>query len=926
MIPIKAQTLGWIFILLMTSCSIYAQDDLLDNYLNTAASFNKAGDVASMLHYMDLAKKKVAQDSGSTSMAYIRLENKTGVYLLRNYYHEQALEYFYKVEPIYQKGDSLDRAILYYNMATCLKSVQEPQAALNYFQNALSIFQALLREDHPYIALVFEGISMVHYKLDRYAEALGWVERAHAINLKVYGEKDPLIANEYVYFGNIHRAAGSYEDALKYYKKGLEITAEKDDRSRSWLYADLGNLFIKMKDYTQAEEYLNQALEAKDRLGETTSRDLAWIYLDYAELKAAQGEIEAARNYYQKSLQANIPNYHPENSNSLPELLGKHNAFIDLSGLLSNLVKQMRLGLQEFEANKNLEALNRAMKVAVMTDQLMQKLWQSHHQNSDKAYSVKEAKSVYHEAVKLCYVSYQQKPSLELIGQAFHFMERYKSVLLRNALKERSNTKFAKLPADLKQQDKTLKDKIEEIESQLLGASDSLKISLQNDLQALYTNQKQLYQEIAEKYPSYYNLQLNDELISLETLKKDFLGEQSMLVEYLLTEDALFIIGISKTNLAFQSVDLTNLDLQADFEAFRKMLIDPEPYIKGNMEMVLLEFQDRAYNLYIKLLKDLKIKDFEHLIIVPDAWLNYLPFEVLTDGINRSPKNFKSLSYLLEKHQFSYLYSASLLKDLEQPKRRNGRILAFAPSYSGGKVSELRSPKVQALRKSLTELPGIIEELEALAQIIDGDYFLGDVASEHQFKNKAKDYDFIHLAMHGLVNEEIPILSSLAFSENLDSLEDNFLQAHEIAKLELQAQLVVLSACETGYGSLQEGEGVMSLGRAFMYAGVPSLLVSLWQVNDQSTSIIMQNFYKYLANGQTKSAALRQAKLDYLQSVENPVATHPAFWSPFILIGDDRPAPIAEKGEGSWLWWTIGAAALLLAGIGFSFARRKSKA
>jgi CHAT domain-containing protein len=143
--------------------------------------------------------------------------------------------------------------------------------------------------------------------------------------------------------------------------------------------------------------------------------------------------------------------------------------------------------------------------------------------------------------------------------------------------------------------------------------------------------------------------------------------------------------------------------------------------------------------------------------------------------------------------------------------------------------------------------------------------------------------------------------------------------------MELNADLVVLSACETGYGRFETGNGIASLARAFMYAGVPALVVSLWQVNDQSTSIIMQNFYKHLANGKTKSAALRQAKLDYIKLVDNPIAAHPAFWSPFILIGDESPVQLQRKGAGNWLWWAVGGGALALGGIGFGLVRRRSK-
>ena len=131
------------------------------------------------------------------------------------------------------------------------------------------------------------------------------------------------------------------------------------------------------------------------------------------------------------------------------------------------------------------------------------------------------------------------------------------------------------------------------------------------------------------------------------------------------------------------------------------------------------------------------------------------------------------------------------------------------------------------------------------------------------------------------------MLSSLAFTENKDSLEDNFLQAYEISRLHLKADMVVLSACETGFGKFEQGEGVVSLARSFMYAGVPSLIVSLWQVNDQSTAIIMDVFYKNLAQGMNKAEALRQAQLSWLK-LKNPDYEHPEhpyYWAAFDLVG-----------------------------------------
>jgi len=214
------------------------------------------------------------------------------------------------------------------------------------------------------------------------------------------------------------------------------------------------------------------------------------------------------------------------------------------------------------------------------------------------------------------------------------------------------------------------------------------------------------------------------------------------------------------------------------------------------------------------------------------------------------------------------------------------------------------------------------KEVELLSENVSGLFVFDTLASERFFKEKASTYAVIHLAMHGILNKQEPMLSSLAFTEDNDSLENNFLQAYEISKMELNADLVVLSACETGFGKFERGNGIASLARAFMYAGAPAMIVSLWQVNDYTTSVIMEIFYYNLAKGMHKDEALRQAKMQFIESSEG-ITAHPAFWSPFVLIGNDSPTSISRKG--AFLPWAIGVGILLILLSTLILRRRKQK-
>jgi hypothetical protein len=148
----------------------------------------------------------------------------------------------------------------------------------------------------------------------------------------------------------------------------------------------------------------------------------------------------------------------------------------------------------------------------------------------------------------------------------------------------------------------------------------------------------------------------------------------------------------------------------------------------------------------------------------------------------------------------------------------------------------------------------------------------------------------------------------LAFSEDNDSIESNFWQAHKVSETQIKGNLVVLSACETGFGKFEKGNRITSLARAFMYAGASSLIVSLWQVNNYATSEIMKHLYENLANGMRKDEALRQAKIQYIKLAKG-FAAHPGFGSPFIQMGNTAPLTIKRKGEFISLddWW-VGSA------------------
>ncbi|MEL7004467.1 MAG: CHAT domain-containing protein, partial [Bacteroidota bacterium] len=250
----------------------------------------------------------------------------------------------------------------------------------------------------------------------------------------------------------------------------------------------------------------------------------------------------------------------------------------------------------------------------------------------------------------------------------------------------------------------------------------------------------------------------------------------------------------------------------------------------------------------------------------------------------------------------------------------NEKVLAFVPQFND-LYSTLKLNSNE--RSAMIPIPHAQAEVESISSILDTKILSNDQATEEAFKLLSTNYGIIHLATHGLINDKHPLDSKILFAKNKeDSLSDGILYSHEILNMEINAEMVVLSACNTGIGEINEGEGALSLASSFFYSGAKSVVMSQWPANDLSTSKLMGSFYTYLDQGMTKSAALRQAKLDYIRD-ESKIVTHPYFWSQFVIYG--KNAPVKRDTGNSTLVYMLMAAMTFLVGTFFLVKRQYSK-
>ena len=381
---------------------------------------------------------------------------------------------------------------------------------------------------------------------------------------------------------------------------------------------------------------------------------------------------------------------------------------------------------------------------------------------------------------------------------------------------------------------------------------------------------------------------------------KSVIQKDECLLQFLNDRSELYVTVYSNdTQFIYYSDEVT---LNDELQKMRAYLGDLEAYDQDSF----LVYSHLLYKRLIQPFEDhIKGKD---LVIMPTGSFNYVPFEVLIRDTELNKPD-----YLLRHHAIRYVYSVKARNSKERT-RKQATCIAFAPDF-GNKENQ-----GFALRDGFDPLLGARKEIEHISNSYPFEQFVDQDASKALFIDKCKSSRIIHLASHAVVNEQYPLRSYVVFdNQNATAPNDQYLYAYELYEMKLDADMAVLSACNTGIGKLSTFDGVISLAKAFEFAGVRSTLMSLWPAQDDATAEIMKEFYQNLAAGDRKSRALQKAKLTYLNNAD-PVAAQPFFWASFVLQGDNTAIP---NSKNPWPFVLAGVGSLVL--IYFVFSRRRSR-
>jgi CHAT domain-containing protein len=505
---------------------------------------------------------------------------------------------------------------------------------------------------------------------------------------------------------------------------------------------------------------------------------------------------------------------------------------------------------------------------------------------------VKDKFKVYEFLINLLYRLNIEDLSSSHADEMFHVVERAKGRAFLEGLGESKIDIRKSLSPGLKKRENELSGRISLIIQELSrpDLSKKRRKKLLNKLKQEEDEYISLISRIRVEVPELANL-VSASPCGVEQVQKNLDGKTA-LIEYFLGESESFMFFITRNEFGMYGLP-SRSKIEKSIKAYLKILSGPS---KGEFKGTLA-----ARRIYGELFFPAEgniPESVENLIIVPDGILYSLPFETLIPNTqDRSSKD----DYLVANYKISYVPSFSALLFLSENKVKHESpksLMAFGnPSYtlkdsSNGKKSKTH---VEVLRElyldqgfDFSPLPYTEREILEISSYFPDDrkdIYLKDEAREEIFKEAPlQDYQIIHFACHGFLAEEFPFRSALILALDDDPQEDGFLQVRELYNLRLKADLVVLSACQTGKGKLERGEGILGLPRVFFYAGAKSVILTLWRINDESTATFMSLLYHYLSKGNDKAQALRLAKLEMI----NSRFSHPFYWAAFVLNGDSN--------------------------------------
>ncbi len=918
----------------------------------------KIGDypLAKIHQYKSLAllKKSKAEDYVFYNQIYTSLG---GILWLESkpdsaqYFLKEALEALKKTDSTDLKNRLFRPALIKLNLSLMLNALGKNQEAIAISYVAIEELQQFiekttdefyLKQAQSFIFSLLENLASYHNTLGEYKRSEEIIEYSFSLKKKEYEENDMPIIISHIIMAQAKVANRNFEEAAVYADRALELFKSRTDGDTFWkaaAYSIRGTIYEHSGNMEMARQLYEQGDKAyRMSSGNSFSKDflehailLSKFYVTIHEDQKAIATAQEAYDYVHKgALKNTLQEFHQlqnlaevyyklknyEKAIKYSDEAIRFNLLADgnkMSGADSVLVQYRKpfvilintASQYHLLQNRTTELLKQFLKdidqaIAILDHR--KKVVTTHE---DVTILISENEELFNFAKKLRLELYESTKDEAYLDQVISLHESAIYSRIRSRLNLRENVAFKTVPKEVLEKETKLKNNIATtLENTEAGIGAYILAS---------EKWEAFVKTLQKDYPEYFKMRYQ----TLEEPIKDLQGkipENTTVVRYLFIEDELYAFVVSHTEKNLIHLDHTLV----------------EGHIK-QVSVVDFSVEKKSpllYDLYTVLWKPLEknIKT-QKVVIIPDRELFNLSFEMLTPKPIQDFKEFSTNS-LLASYDISYNFSLLLYKDKRKVLDYPQNYVGFAPGFNKEMKQEYQiglRDCVNADNVYLTLLPQPFSEnlVKEYAKVFDGNYFMNQDASKSLFINNAKEHKIIHIGTHAESNNISPELSRLVFAKKPGSNEaydENSLYAYEIYDIDLSSNLAVLTACQTGKPTYQAGEGAISLAHAFNYAGSESILTSLWDIDEVSSTQIVGYFYDFLAKGLPKDEALKKAKLQYLSTAEGRAAA-PQYWAGLVLIGDTAPIQLQRTINPLW-WWVTG---LLLTVIFIIFLRRRKK-
>ena len=880
-----------------------------EKMFNTANPTSTSDSIA-RLDYLQTARLLLEKEIVNDTLADCWL--KCGILLMSGPDPQQSMPYFLRMIDLIHKNKILPDSLLfkpYLYAGTVLYSLNNLDSAAYYYKKAESIFS-----DHPGLAeseRLFNKFGALYFETGDYNKSISYFEKALAQVLNRPPVNVFFVVN---YKNNIATALmklGRYEQALKTFTELLSYGKPPDE-----LLYNIGNTYFETGNYTQALKYINgirtMNIEKYNSLIKIFIRahqyDSAGYFISKAnrlykankgfgtklaygmilkysgDLEWATGDLPGALRNYQQTLNALDPEFTDTTVSSNPvSFSGLQNFLFLFETLVSKAAALHAL----YNQQSGIHFLEQSVQTYSSALLLVKHIERTYFSDDARLFLKTKVNPATQDAVEIALQLFKITRNRIYINLAFGFVENNKATVLQSGLKDLELSSITGLPAGLVAEEKRLRTALAKLSVVSSRQHDSLgSAKLSEETHGLEVSLATVQNKLDEN-PVYHRLKFGMAVVNMDSIQNKMKGEEALLSFYY-TSDQLICFHITKSDVGFSVIPLT-ASLLETVRKLREELAVPQASGAASLRL-------EGQNLFKQLIQPVyeNIKNKKKLMIIPYNEISYVPFEMLINPADGS--------LMLRSFSISYNYSAVFLFDKSGNTGIKYEVLAMAPFAA--KKDDLVLPALPASLEEIDRLPGIV--------------LSGSGATKTQFENLSAKFPVIHLATHAVANDSNLLGSYIAFyglKEQPDTLHRLYEQ--EIYTLDLKsAHLVILSACETGNGLMVNGEGIMSLSRAFSYAGCKSVVTSLWKADELSTAFITKRLHHYLQKGLAVDVALQEAKINYLESNEvDDRYKNPAYWAHLILIGNIDPI---TKPANNWLvdvalivffilvtWWAI---------------------